>query len=218
MNTTKFEAHAQSQLVALASAQPYSHISFDFSERTSFYDLKPHFVIDELLVPKGEILELNSIIGDTQALPFDLKSTQRLETFRSWVGMGDCSWSPNASLRTPSKSWSGRKVNSIADLTSQEAEDVGAAAAAYLFGDALVAKGYEEVIEQVYGPFRAAIFAVKTIRIETASQLIIKGYPTVLIAEKIELVDGGNLVALDTPFKADIGTLRKIDGPSNAIN
>lgn len=158
----------------------------------------------ELRVGRAEVVVLGErLVAHTLRTP-------DAATIKEWIGLGQAAVARALSLpEPPSTPWPAGKAYDPARLSAAEQADLERAAKAYLFGDAGPVAGYKPAIEARFGPFEADVYFVRRLVIEPDGVLIVRGRPTALLVEEIDLHDGGS-VRLETVAKMWVQSLRKI--------
>lgn len=139
--------------------------------------------------------------------------TDCIEEYKAWIGVDNETYRQGGASahrwELPRRPWIGPSAGDPAELAVDELDDVQKALAAYLFADSAEVASYRRVLERLYAPFRAAIYAARAVRIEAGAQLTVVGLPAVLVFQQLDIVAGGQL-RLMTVANARIGRLRRI--------
>jgi len=152
-------------------------------------------------VHSGRIVELASV-----AKPIELV-TSDLALYAQWVGSATVA-AAHVEMPLPERPWPGRAVETLADLTEAERIDVERARHALLFGDASAVEGYRAVVEKVHAPFRANVFALRSLYVAAGAQVVVTGLPAVLVVDRVTIEELGQLT-LVTACRAWINRLEK---------
>jgi hypothetical protein len=185
----------------------------DYSATAARLRVDPKSFRSTLDLAPGCVLDLTSARDAISAIAPVWRSTERVDTFKAWVGVADedaVADSPMARYwRLPASPWSGRSFRRAADLSPAEREDIETAGRAYIFGNSCAVASYREAIERVTGTFEVAVYAARSVRIAPGAMLRVSGAPAVLLFGELEIADGGQLV-VQSVCRAAIGRLTKI--------
>jgi len=180
---------------------------FSFHDALTVYGLtRADMELDELIVRRGQTVVLR------ERLTGHPLETSSVAQFKEWIGLSDAiiERHPLEGLpELPRAEWTRGRVIDPTALTDDEWEDVQRATNAYLFGHSGLVAGYREVIELLYGPFAADVFALPRIVVECGGTLVVNGRPAAILAEDFELHEGGD-VRLYTVTSMSVESLQKL--------
>ncbi len=132
-------------------------------------------------------------VGETWPAECRLKlSTMDVDAYKKWIGFPDPA-SPGMTRDLPAE------------------PDLELLAKEYLFGDSRGLGEFKGLIEERFAPFEAMLVTAGRIELRNGSKLIIRGFPTILVAEELILEQGSSLV-VNIQSHLTIGRLVKTGG------
>jgi len=192
-----------------------SRESVGIATNLSRFGLDHRHLVDSLIVAPQTTVDLSTQDDRDSAIKPILINTDRLDVFKSWIGSSDVVVASDPALanhyQLPGAEWNGRRLSDSGRLSAEEISEIEKACRVYLFGDSSRVESYRQVIEFLYAPFVAAVYAVRKVTIKSGGRLVVTGKPTILLFDELELFSPGVLVTY-TVCNASIGRFQKKEG------
>ncbi|MEO1084716.1 MAG: hypothetical protein AAFY88_10790 [Acidobacteriota bacterium] len=185
------------------------HGAPDLDRRLQDLGLTRELLRRDLVVPAGAHLDLSTAADVASALAPRALETADLAVYKTWIGRADSGEHAAHDFGRAPAPWCRPTPSSLAELEAAELADLEAAGRIFLFGDSREVTSYRGVLEQLRGPFRAAVYAARRVVVEPGALLRISGDPAVVLFDELILRGGGRLVT-STPTHATFARLEKL--------
>jgi hypothetical protein len=134
-------------------------------------------------------------------------STRSVDEFKNWIGRPD-KLADTYPWDMPSGIWNGKLFRNKQELTEKEISDIEKAGWIYLFNNSQKVASYSKAIENYHGKFEADLYHLGTVVIQPRATLIVKGIPSVLLINKLEIQESGTFI-INSISQITIGALVK---------
>jgi hypothetical protein len=182
-----------------------------FAGNLDFYEVTPR--CQELIVRSGQLCTLDTTPGAVGAVRPRLLATRDLDQLKAWIGVPDRAYESGELPQRAVPSWSPW----LADGSASEAEESATADAlsqarqAYVHGYSKLIERGKPQIEEFFGEFRVACFAIRRVVVEPQAGLVVQGsLPAVLIIGEFCL-GGAGALRLFTETRMCVDQLVKSD-------
>jgi hypothetical protein len=139
--------------------------------------------------------------------------TNDVDVYKQWIGVPNSAAQASATMG-PGEFGDPQSLSTVdfsGPLNAEARRQLAEIARTYIFGNGSALGAFKELIEINFAPFEAKLVRAGEITIQSGGQLLLCDYPLILIADKVDLHDGAQIISQSVAH-VSVGQFNKHNG------